>query len=183
MLIGAHDTATANKPRYWWGYITLPISRCQKRTVKELIGEGVRCLDLRITFDRDGKPGYAHGITRFKGDPMEDIGLLSTVEDGTARMILEDTGQDERKEELFKTFCSEAERLYPGVRFFGGNRRSDWKQVYRFAYEPKLLQLVGSMADDARWYERIFPKLYARRMNDVNMSVDHDADIVLYDFL
>lgn len=182
-MIGAHDTATANKPRHWWGWLTLPISRCQTRSIKELYDNGVRCFDLRVTFNKDEAPIYKHGIVKFKGDPIDDMATIDGFKDCAIRIILEDTKRIERHEKLFMDLCDWAEGFFLNTRFFGGNRRVDWKQVYDFKYKPTLLQLVGSMAQDARWYERIFPRLYANRMNDKNMTREDEADIVLYDFL
>lgn len=182
MIIGSHDTMTANSPKNWVGYITLPFSRCQSKSVKELYDLGVRCFDLRVSF-RNGEPIFKHSIVKFKGSPHETIKEINKLGDCYVRVLLEDIRDIPENEQNFKELCKFWEDTYTDIKFFQGNRRCDWKQVYTFENNPTLVQHVGSMADDARWYEKLIPWTYAKRNNKKYLDKEEDYDIALFDFL
>lgn len=182
MILGAHDTMTSNKPKYWWGWFTIPFSRCQSKNIKELYNSGVRCFDLRIGF-HNGEPIFKHGIVRFKGSPHDVIKEINNLGGCYVRLLLEDTKVIEKNELLFQELCKYWEEAYQDIKFFQGNRRCDWKQVYTFKNNPSLIQHVGSMADDARWYEKLIPWTYAKRNNKKYLDKEEDYDIALFDFL
>lgn len=101
------------------------------------------------------------------------------------RLILEKYESDEECD-CFVRSCKSLERLeYPNIKLFGGNRKGDWKKLYTFKGNiPDALnnQFVSSMMPDARWYEKICPYLYAKRMNKVNKGKMKEI-INLFDFV
>ena len=182
MVCGAHNTMTSNKPKYWWGWLTIPFSRCQTKSVNELYDIGVRCFDLRIGF-HNGMPIFKHGVVRFKGSPHDIIKEINNLGECYVRIILEDTKEKSDNELLFYELCKYWEESYLDIKFFGGNRRCDWKQVYTFKNSPTLVQYVGSMAEDARWYEKLIPWAYAKRNNKKYLDLEGNYDIALFDYL
>lgn len=192
---GTHDSFTYLKPDSFWGWFALPFYRTQSKTLDEQLNDGWLCIDMRITFDKDGCSKLAHGIVKLKSDPRfiyESIKRISeqqkrNKEDGVkemyVRVILEDTKVKKEHEELFRNFCEYIVEAYPNLIFFGGNRRCDWKQVYSFPYNPTLAQMCGSMAPDARWYEKLIPWFYAKRKNEDNLDLGYDEDVAIFDFV
>lgn len=183
MIIGTHNSMTYLRPKQWWGYLFIPFWRCQNKTIREQWDAGVRCFDLRITFDEFGIPMFAHGIVKLKGGVcslINDI-LAMAREHNTEvyiRLVCEDKSADELMAKRFKEFCGlfTIWQCTP----FEGRRKGDWKLLYDFKYKPRLVQHVGSMATDARWYEKFMPQKYAKRMNEHNQP---EEDITLYDFI
>lgn len=192
---GTHDSFTYLKPNSFWGWFALPFYRTQSKTLDEQLEDGWLCIDMRITFDKDGRMKLAHGIVKLKSDSRfiyESFNRISeqqkrNKEDGVkgmyVRVILEDTKVKEEHEEKFKNLCKYIEENYPNLIFFGGNRRCDWKQVYSFRENPTLAQMCGSMAPDARWYEKLIPWFYAKRKNEDNLDLEYDEDVVILDFV
>lgn len=199
-IIGTHNSMTYLRPRHWYGWLMIPFARCQRKPLVEQFWSGARCFDLRIRFTYQGMPYFAHGLytcaDRHKneeGNPWYVLAELDKLADETGehiavRLILEDPKQKIHNEVYFRNFCkavlteNNSIKRYPWLRFFGGNRKGDWKQIYDFDYKPTLTQYVSSMADDARWYERILPFAYALRKNKENKK--HPiGDIAIYDFL
>lgn len=189
-IIGTHNSMTYLRPRHWYGWLMIPFARCQRKSVYQQFWDGARCFDLRIRFDYDCNDYFAHGL--FALDPEEEFpyNVLrqldclhhETGEKIYVRLILEDPKQKLHNEVFFKRYINDALKRYPELVFFGGNRKGDWKQIYDFDYKPSLTQYVSSMADDARWYERILPFAYALRKNKENKK--HPiGDIAIYDFL
>lgn len=192
---GTHDSFTYLKPNSFWGWLALPFYRTQSKTLDEQLEDGWRCIDMRVTF-KDDTPMLAHGIVKLKSDAefinyALDIiewythtpSFVSNEEMMYVRVILEDTKVIEENEELFRNFCKMVEEDYKTITFFGGNRRCDWKQVYSFQNNPTLAQQVGSMAPDARWYEKLIPWFYAKRKNEDNLDLEYDEDVVIFDFV
>lgn len=198
---GTHDSFTYLKPDSFWGWLALPFYRTQSKTLDEQLEDGWLCIDMRVTFDKDGGMKLAHGIVKLKSDSKfvyDSLKIISEQQKRNAsggvygiyvrvrmyvRVILEDTKVKEEHEELFRNFCEYIVETYPNLIFFGGNRRCDWKQVYSFPNNPTLAQMCGSMAPDARWYERLIPWFYAKRKNEDNLDLEYNEDVVIFDFV
>lgn len=187
-VTGTHNSMTFYRPAKWYGYLMIPFARCQRQTIRGQFDVGVRCFDLRIRFHRDGTPCFAHGLMELKGDVQGTLLVVNALAHHAkcpvyVRLVLEDGQCRDWQEKLFRAFCKIYEEKFPLITFFQGNRKADWKQVYEFTTKPQLAQCVGSMAADARWYERLVPWFYARRRNKKNLADPPSADIALYDFL
>lgn len=192
---GTHDSFTYLKPDSFWGWLALPFYRTQSKTLDEQLDDYWLCIDMRVTFDKDRVMKLAHGIVKLKSDTKFVYDSLKRISeqqkrnasDGVnemyVRVILEDTKVIEEHEGLFKTFCNYIVDTYPNLIFFGGNRRCDWKQVYSFQNSPTLAQQVGSMAPDARWYERLIPWFYAKRKNKDNLDLEYKEEVAIFDFV
>lgn len=183
MILGTHNSVTYLKPKKWYMKLVRIFWQCQKKNIQEQWAAGVRCFDLRITFEKDGTPVFAHGYAKLKGNVYDIINELLTMaeEDNSKvyiRLVCEDKSANDQIAEQFKKFCSIISIYYCTP--FEGRRKGDWKLLYDFEYKPKLVQYVGSMASDARWYEKIIPWFYAKRKNKDNIPC---KDITLYDFI
>lgn len=89
---------------------------------------------------------------------------------------------------LFKEFCHYTEEYledYDFIKFIGGNSKGNWEKLYTFEDDipdKYVHQYVSSMANDVRWYEKIFPFLYAKRCNKKNKTKQLPI-INLFDFV
>ena len=100
------------------------------------------------------------------------------------------TRHNERSKEqeiLFIDFCNDIENVFGEyMTFFEGRRKGDWALIYNFKHKQPINQFVGSMAEDARWYEKIMPFAYARRKNKANMQLATEIlkdKVNLFDFI
>ena len=196
-LIGSHNTMSYLKPSNWLLYLGYLISaKCQNKTLVEQIDSGVRVLDIRVfpEYDKHGITfwRYGHGLTKFtKNSPH--IYIIANILNEKAkkdkkpiymRIILERC-KSEYDVQKFIELCKFLESNYPYVEFLGGNRKKDWKKCYTFSSnitDDNVNQPVSSMAEDTRWYEKICPWLYAKRMNKVNKD-KLIKGINLFDFI
>lgn len=195
-LIGSHNTMTYLKPTNWLLYLGYLISaKCQNKTWLEQINSGVRVLDIRVfpeyifgsTFWR-----YGHGLIKFTRNSPGIYNIASTINDMAKRTkkpmymrIILERCKSERDVQEFINLCEHLELNYPYIKFLGGNRKKDWKKCYIFSSDitdSNVNQPVSSMAEDARWYEKICPWLYAKRMNKVN-KYKLIKGINLFDFI
>ena len=195
-LIGSHNTMSYLKPSNWLLYLGYLISaKCQNKTLVEQIDSGVRVFDIRVfpeyifgsTFWR-----YGHGLIKFTRNSPSIYNIASTINDMAKRTkkpmymrIILERCKSERDIQKFIELCKFLESNYPYVEFLGGNRKKDWKKCYIFSScitDNNVNQPVSSMAKDARWYEKICPWLYAKRMNKVNKD-KLIKGINLFDFI
>lgn len=188
-IIGTHNSMTYLRPQKWYGWLMIPFARCQRKTIEEQWDNGARCFDLRIRFTKQGKPYFAHGLYEctHEARPFDVLKLLRKLilhynQPGFVRLILEDPDKQNHNVFYFKHFCDVSRQYYKEIRFFGGNRKGDWAQIVEFDYKPNLTQYVGSMMEDARWYEKFMPFAYAWRHNKKNKQ-NPQGDIAIYDFI
>ena len=167
----------------------IPFARCQNKTIEEQWYDGARCFDLRIRFTKKGEPYFAHGLYECTHEvlPIDVLVKLYRLmirynQPAFVRLILEDPDRQNYNVVYFKTLCDEYRQCYKEIHFFGGNRKGDWAQIVEFDYKPNLIQYVGSMMEDARWYEKIMPFAYAWRRNKKNKQ-NPQGYIAIYDFI
>ena len=184
ILKGTHNSMSYLPPEKWWMWLLRPFARCQRKTLAEQVKAGMQVYDLRIYRDKKWKAWeFAHGLVSFRGADLIDV-LSRLPEDAIIRLILErSSGEDD--EEAFVELCRALEHLCRGT-FIGGRRKKGWKLLYDFAanakYDNDIHQWVGSMAQDARMYERILPWAYARRLRKRG-RLPEKYGINLYDFV
>lgn len=195
---GSHNTMTYLPIKNWWLFPGLLIARCQNKDYKTQFEQGCRVFDLRIYWDKDvNNWGFAHGLINFK--VKDDVFSVIRWLAGSAkamkeviyvRIILEKFKNNKNMEEdmEFKYFCHHVESYLENndyVKFIGGNSKVNWEKLYTFdddIPDKYVHQYVSSMANDVRWYERIFPFLYAKRCNEKNKT-KHLPIINLFDFV
>lgn len=192
IVYGSHNTMTYLPIKNWWMFPGLLIARCQNHNIEEQFKNGARVFDLRIYFNTKSMQwGFAHGLINFKSkksvtEIIRDIRQLkeTTQDDVYVRLILEKWTL-ESDCYIFSRKCSFYERICPKLKFIGGNRKGDWKKLYTFKTDvPDNLnnQWISSMAEDAHWYEKVFPFLYALRMNKKN-RLRMKEKLNLFDFV
>lgn len=180
-MIGTHNTMSYLPPKSWWMRLLRVFARCQRKTLTEQIAAGAQVFDLRVYREGDYW-SFAHGLVKFKGAFLYTT--LDVIPDGSVVRIILERGHDDSI--AFRNLCECLDSRFRNLTFIGGRRKCDWALLYDFRANrdwPEYLihQHVGSMASDARWYERIVPILYARRR-----CVDFDDfanGVHLYDFL
>ena len=197
MIIGLHNTFSGLEPKHWWLKPFNFIAKCQNSNILETYESLLKdnfdiCVDLRIYFEKNVpfKVGIAHGSMSYKGDQefiYDTLYKLSSLcvtydKELYVRVILEKGDEFP----LFDFFCIKLEEDFPNIIFYGGVHKPTWKPIHDFKNKLELdtVQYVGSMAKDARWYEKFIPYLYAKRKNlDNMMNIIDESKIYLFDFL
>ena len=178
-IIGSHNSMSYLPPmNKWLKPINWLFAKCQN----DLFMTGiVGCVDLRVYYNKEyDKWMFAHGLIAYDRLTLTAyLNILLSKHNKYVRIILERDGYEDE----FIKLCDDLVKKYPNVTFLGGYRKSDWKHLYDFKDSNiPIHQWVGSMAEDARWYEKICPWLYAKRMNKVNKD-KLIKGINLFDFI
>lgn len=189
--VGTHNSMSYLPVKQWWKKPFRIFAKCQELSIQEQI-EKYDVIDLRVCVGEKLSWEFAHGFVDFKEFDIHHILHLCNISDKPkiVRLILEKITKDRFEDcDDFITLCKYCEKTYPNVIFIGGNRKFDWYKVFDFnanKYFPDnvIYQHVSSMADDAKWYEKILPKVYAYRHN-VNPEIHKEfkEGINLYDFV
>lgn len=200
MILGSHNTLTYLKPRNWWMRLFAFAYKCQSKTLGEQIKSGVHSIDIRVRFDEYGKIRFCHGWYEssmyFSWDAAINF-IANQVKQNRidrdpiyARIILETYGDNIAQDTNFAVFCSmftnQLEHIYKdaNIVLYGGYRKVDWKKLAPELPDNTTEEPISSVATDARWYEKICPWAYAKRMNKVNKEKYNDSkNIVIFDFI
>ena len=185
------------RPVKWWARLFNCFAKCQCEDITEQYKAGMRCFDIRIYWDwREYNWCFAHGAVRYHFNDDRDKKPLEYVLDTLRelhngqygklfiRLILEKTKDDIIEPRKFDEYCNQLEEKYKEFTFIGGYRKKDWYRVHMFAAEDDtpVNQFVGSMMDDARFYEKVIPITYAERMNRQNL-IRVGNGVNLFDFI
>lgn len=189
-IIGTHDSVTAHPPKKWWMKLGKSVAVTQDKTVYNQYLDGIRCFDFRIRLDKSGEWVMCHGLYEVDLDIYDILywlkgGAEDRRENVYIRIVLEDKKHCDKEAERFVKFCKWAESFSPYIIFIAGNRKSDWKQLYKFKYPNQRQWMpVSSCAEDAKWYEKAFPMLYAKRMNKHNLkNIPQQYGFAFFDFI
>lgn len=206
MRLGSHNTMTYLKPQ-WWLRPFAWIGRCQCESIeRQYVIHGVRWFDLRLAFDKHGKPFFAHGLFSYKKeDPfaiLDYLSLMASSEDKIFVRLLNERNSDLNKI-YFRWFCEKVENQYSGIVFCGGQNKKDWKQIYPFKGMPDkpLIDKYSSCNHDKCEYDEngnevnhinntgiaiddVCPEWYAKRNNLKNRTKYINQDVyLLQDFI
>lgn len=186
-MIGSHNSMSYLKPRRWYLRPFSFMARCQSKSLKEQYEKyGVRLFDIRVSFDKDGTPYFAHGLMQYKGDVYKHLDYLNTKLNVEVRLLLEEGWDDGSsfQETHFKAFCSKVKKKFKNIAFFGGIRKRDWTVIHDFKYKgPEYKDLYSSMQPPK--YDDLFPYWYAKNNNKKNIEKFGDIDdyYLLMDFV
>lgn len=191
MRLASHNTFTYLTPRKWWGRLLAFTARCQRVDYNDQLQLGAQMFDLRVRFDKNGKPVVCHGLIEYD-DPCFDVGFGLLAINSAAqregiiyycRVVLESKNPDEFQKECFRKYCEFLPSSLPYIRFFGGNDRSDWgckNPVYDFGVPlPDIDEKHASTTALFPRFPRLddlCPILYARLFNhrDIEQGTTHD---------
>lgn len=188
MKIGSHNSWSYGEPKEWWMKPFFFVARCQKLDIKEQYERGVRLFDLRLRFD--GHMAYVcHGLMKYEHDFMEDLRWLDEKGDVTVRVLLETSKPNMEQQVAFSWFCNRINQGFTRIRFFGGQRKFDWKKVYKgFGKDVGVVDRYSSTTSlfPSTWkgeFWRILddwcPWIYAKLRNKKNLKEYADKDVIL----
>lgn len=187
-ILGSHNSWSYLNPDKWYLWPFKFIAKCQKLDIKEQYLLGVRCFDLRLCFDKEGKTCVAHGIIKYKitfNELLLQLSWLNTKGDCCIRVLHEvrtKKANTEESKKLFSDLCRSLVSTFPHLKFWCGKNLYTWDNDYDFEYNPSCEENYSSvkppyLLDD--W----FPWIYATYHNKEIYEKGTDKDILLIDFV
>lgn len=201
MKLASHNTVTYLPIKQWYLRPFTFMARCQSRSYIMQYKLGARFFDIRVRFDKNGKPYCAHGLAAYDINPSRIIGKLEKRafmddEEIYIRLLLESTSKRNAdfQERCFKNFCERMERLYSFPHFFstniifcGGQTKRDWHTVYDFKNPlPPIVELYASAPKQRNPLWKICPYLYrkyiTRKLETSELATRKDL-LLMIDFI
>ena len=202
MNIGTHNSLTYLTPKKWWQKLIGFTAKCQAVNYEEQYRLGARVFDVRLWYDDDFKIEIRHGRIAYIGrfTVLYDMfDFLDNKKDCYVRLICEEDSFAKKdplasiKERYFMDECHNFETQFPNIKFFGGNRKYDWKVLYNFENKdvPNLIDRYSSTTSlfksDKKWLavlDDLYPKLYAKLKNKQLIKDHNDKEGYLFiDFI
>lgn len=198
--IMSHNTWSYLPVRQWWLRPFRRLAQCQEVNDTEQLFLGVRGFDLRVRFDREGQPHFAHGLMEYTGQDVYDtLESLNRIVFGVdrqqdrnlnpfyVRVLLETTPLMSRytrafQEMRFWSFCDLCRDKYRNLRFWGGWPRDEWrKKVYAFCtIEPNVHEEHASVSGCRLNVLRL--RSWARRHNAAILQ-EYPTGYVMIDYI
>ena len=203
MKLASHNTVTYLPIKQWYLRPFTFMARCQSRSYIMQYKLGARFFDIRVRFDKNGKPYCAHGLAAYDIDPISIINELEILaydeEEIYIRLLLESTSKRnaEFQEKCFAHFCERIdERLERIETFFndstniilcGGQTKRDWHTVYDFKNPlPPIIELYASAPKQRNPLWKICPYLYrkyiTRKLETSELAMRKDL-LLMIDFI
>lgn len=202
MNIGTHNSLTYLTPKKWWQKLIKFTAKCQAVNYEEQYRLDARVFDVRLWYDDDFKVEIRHGRIAYIGGftvLYDMFDFLDNKKDCYVRLICEEDSFAKKdplasiKERYFMDECHNFETLFPNIKFFGGNRKYDWKVLYNFKNKdvPTLVDRYSSTTSlfksDKKWLailDDLCPILYAKLKNKTLIKEHNDKDGYLFiDFI
>lgn len=198
MKLASHNTMSYLKPQ-WWVRPFAFMARCQSKDIYEQYKAGARMFDLRVTFDDNGTPYFAHGLASYKDYDVDEI--LRWIRD-ISREYQKETGErivvrvfNERNDnvDIFDEFCHEIyERFGRDIQFCGFHNKNCQYYVniplddveYIDKYASNNCQKHNNGNCTGRWYDDLCPWIYAWLHNKKNRRKFETTDgFLMQDFI
>ncbi len=137
-MVGSLNSMSFLKP---YGGINNFFNRFKKVQVKNIEQQyenyDVRAFDFHIAFVSNYKKAiFRYGCVDYDTFSVyEYLNYLNKKGDTYVRFVLEESSHNEKAEKRFCEYCEIIKTIYKGVKFFGGYRECDKKQLFNFKTE------------------------------------------------
>lgn len=186
MKLGSHNTMTYLRPKVFWQRLLPFIGRCQSVDYKVQHSLGAVGYDLRLFWDSDGQLEYRHGFLRFSADNIDEVLSYAESNNIIVRVLLEVRsynkgliGNIDELRSRFKAYCSDIEKKYPSIIFFGGQESGSGEKLYTFKSDTGDLAIEELHSSVTSLFKRnnkflrmiddLFPIIYSLIKNEKNI--------------
>lgn len=177
MILGTHNSGTSSK-LVWWQRLFAPIlhltSRCQDKTIKQQLDDGVRLFNLQIT-NYKGNWVFSHGLCIYTQKVLEVLELMKQYATRESpvyfQLILDKNFILGQKQEEFIQLVSEIKKtlccpyfvmLYAHIE---GTNKFPHKSSSKISYTEYYWTLGWASLQDG-WINKIpLPKRHAKKYN------------------
>lgn len=192
-MLGSHNSLTYLPCRKLWMYLINWAAKCQSKNLYEQYYSGVRYFDIRVRFDKKGKPVIAHGLVEYKGVAENYICILNEIAKHCkvyVRFVLEFNREPDdwfTQCTLFKKFVVNLRNEYTNIIY--DYSMSKWDEG-EFDRNTKMIYLFHRYSSTLGWKRFLWiPYWYAKLHNknlmrtwDIELK-DKDNRVLMLDFV
>ena len=190
MILGTHNSATSGKLVWWQRPFALLLhlsSRCQDRTIKQQLEDGVRLFNLQVC-QYKGEWRISHGLCIYEDKLMDILDELKAYNGIVIQLYLDNNffvGQNERAfvrlvGEIKKKYCSPDFIMQKA--WIEGTEKYPYKTEYKLSIEEHYWSKGWAKYNAKSWLDKIpLLKRHAKRFN--KQYVDNcKNDYLMLDF-
>lgn len=169
LKLASHNSFTYMKPAKWYMRPFNFMSRCQSENIiRQYTDYNVRIFDLRVAFDRKGKPFIRHGLMDYGYKGVENaLSFLDLSKEKVYVRVILERGRREHsldEEKLFVAYCRRLQDKYINILFLEGVRKYDWGKLFDFGTKSPSMEADFSSVKGSKLKD-LWPRLYARKHN------------------
>lgn len=195
-MLGSHNSLSYLPCKRWWMYLINWAAKCQSKTLSEQFHDGVRYFDIRVRFDKNDKPVFAHGLIEYKGVVENYIALLNEIarvhqEDIYVRFVLEFNKEPDdyfNQCKLLNNFIANLRDEYTNIIY--DYSMTKWNEEELNRYNTKMIYVFHRYSSTLKW-KRFFwiPYWYAKLHNkDIRNTwwlevKDREQRVLMLDFV
>lgn len=195
-MLGSHNSLSYLPCKRWWMYLINWAAKCQSKTLSEQFHNEVRYFDIRVRFDKNDKPVFAHGLIEYKGIVENYIALLNEIarihqEDIYVRFVLEFNKEPDdcfAQCNLLRRFIANLRDKYTNIIY--DYSMTKWNEEELNRYNTKMIYVFHRYSSTLKW-KRFFwiPYWYAKIHNkDIRNTwwlevKDKEQRVLMLDFV
>lgn len=178
MILGTHNSATGGKLLWWlrpFAWIINPTSKCQDKTIKEQLEDGVKLFNLQVAYDGE-RWYFSHGLALYKEDVIETLAILkasASVEEPIYFQLYLDKSFWHKQDELaFAKLVSIIKQKFLSPYFVmlsawvEGTEKYPYKSGNKLKLQERYWIRTWARTNATSWLDKLpLPKYHAKKYN------------------
>ena len=174
MILGTHNSATSGKLVWWQRPFSLLLhltSRCQDRTIKQQLEDGVRLFNLQVCWYK-GAWRISHGLCIYEDKLMDVLDELKAYNGIVVQLYLDKNFFVKRSERAFVRLVGEVKKKYCSPEFIlqkawiEGTEKYPHMTTYKLSIEEHYWSKGWASVFASSWLDRLpLPKRHAKKHN------------------
>lgn len=193
MIYGTHNSATGGQLLWWLrplSWVINPTSKCQSKTIKEQLEDGVKLFNLQVTYTDRWR--FSHGLALYEEDVIETLAMMracaSPKEPIYFQLYLDKSFWYKQDELAFAKLVSTIKKNFLCPYFVllsawvEGTKKYPHKSESKLKWEERYWTLTWASVNATSWLDKLpLPKRHAKRWNSYYKEVC-DKKYLMLDF-
>ena len=193
MILGTHNSATGGS-LVWWlkplSWVINPTSKCQDKTIKEQLEDGVKLFNLQVAYD--GKQWrFSHGLALYKEDVIETIAMMracATAKEPIYFQLYLDKSFWHKQDELafaklvadLKKFCCPYFVMLSA--WIEGTEKCPHRSESKLKWQERYWTTTWASINATSWLDKLpLPKRHAKKWNE-RCKRECDKEYLMLDY-
>lgn len=193
MIYGTHNSATGGRLVWWlrpFAWVINPTSKCQSKTIKEQLEDGVKLFNLQVTYTDRWR--FSHGLALYEEDVIETLAMMRACAspkepiyfqlylDKSVWGISSETAFSKLVADIKKQFCCPYFVMLSA--WVEGTKKYQHKSESKLKWQERYWTKTWASINSTSWLDKLpLPKRHAKRWN-IYYKVMCDKEFLMLDF-
>ena len=189
---GTHNSATGGKLLWWlrpFAWVINPTSKCQDRTIKEQLEDGVKLFNLQVAYDGE-RWRFSHGLALYKEDVFETLAMMRSC--ATAKepiyfqLYLDESFWFAQDELAFAKLVADMKKHFICPYFVmlsawvEGTKKYPHKSESKLQWEEHYWTTTWANINATSFFDKLpLPKYHAKKYNEKYRAENKDKHLML----